>query len=667
MSTETLVKLNQSQSVINSSEGVVSQFWSKLQAYLKQKTDDEAVAKFYDTIESDGRLHVSNTKNIPMKRGITCLRGISAHGVLVEFLPISRVYKFESSDQSNYIEKNQDKNLKQSIINQSLLSHNFESLILAIFKLKYPDSKLPVDEFFILLIRVLSNCLISESYRFQVHNLTSHNSEIRAQKESNHLLDSCEELALTILSIIPVNDRITIIFVKLKEDLFNLASICAVNFNVLNNRLQEPIGISFDPTFSLINHSCKPNTVLIACDDDKTLQLITTRVLTKGVELKTNYCFTNFPQEIRKLDLKRRFFFDCKCNLCSKIIDYFFAYICPKCETIIHTMNMSNCFDAILPDLLPITCQSCQHEINIEKFKECELWHKLLLAMIITCDDDDVEIENIEQLKEIMIPLLETLRDKPITTEGLTALYLDKAHFYTMNSKRAVLFKQIIDKLVSYNIIPGYCFPLNLYIDSFDVSHFMPESESKTIGFRCLHLKFELRKKFLASIPSDISGQMKVCNSLYVDIGHAIMNVLVALYYDGEPSNVPDLLSDWLNGIDLINTLIRCALCFYLQAIDSYLKYSKKTVEELTNAIYQLKTINNLASNPLVWKTKSFSDETFSCSLKQLFQYGEVDHKIYFHKGNDQVKIKINLANGSRIDLFKNVKDLKSKSLQEIQ
>lgn len=78
----------------------------------------------------------------------------------------------------------------------------------------------------------------------------------------------------------------------------------------------DPLGVYFDPFAVLANHSCEPN-AFVGMDGPK-LQFRALNAISKDEEITISYIDNTNPFHIRQMELKDRYFFDCKCIKCSK-------------------------------------------------------------------------------------------------------------------------------------------------------------------------------------------------------------------------------------------------------------------------------------------------------------------------------------------------------------
>ncbi|KAI0004783.1 hypothetical protein F4779DRAFT_621309 [Xylariaceae sp. FL0662B] len=93
--------------------------------------------------------------------------------------------------------------------------------------------------------------------------------------------------------------------------------------NVMNNSFglssaldDIHLGSGFDPLICSANHSCEPNVVIIS--NQPSIALRALRPIKKGEEIFLRYTDVTNPFEMRRADLKQRYFFDCKCSKCLR-------------------------------------------------------------------------------------------------------------------------------------------------------------------------------------------------------------------------------------------------------------------------------------------------------------------------------------------------------------
>jgi SET domain len=77
-----------------------------------------------------------------------------------------------------------------------------------------------------------------------------------------------------------------------------------------------PVGLCFEPILALANHSCSPNAVVVF--DGRSVALRAMRVIRVGEQVFISYITASEDRLSRQMDLKQRYFFNCKCEKCSK-------------------------------------------------------------------------------------------------------------------------------------------------------------------------------------------------------------------------------------------------------------------------------------------------------------------------------------------------------------
>jgi hypothetical protein len=77
-----------------------------------------------------------------------------------------------------------------------------------------------------------------------------------------------------------------------------------------------PVGLCFEPTLALANHSCSPNAVVVF--DGRSVALRALEPVEKGEQIFISYITATEDLDSRLDDLKQRYFFDCQCEKCIK-------------------------------------------------------------------------------------------------------------------------------------------------------------------------------------------------------------------------------------------------------------------------------------------------------------------------------------------------------------
>lgn len=67
-----------------------------------------------------------------------------------------------------------------------------------------------------------------------------------------------------------------------------------------------------------MNHSCRPNCVVMTSSSDFHIRLVALRKIHKGEELTFSYIDESQPFMIRQKQLMERYLFRCKCERCKQ-------------------------------------------------------------------------------------------------------------------------------------------------------------------------------------------------------------------------------------------------------------------------------------------------------------------------------------------------------------
>jgi SET and MYND domain-containing protein len=76
----------------------------------------------------------------------------------------------------------------------------------------------------------------------------------------------------------------------------------------------EPVGLCFEPTIALANHSCCPNAAVVF--NGRTVSLRALDKIQKGEQIFISYIDPTQSTDERVAQLKERYFFQCECPKC---------------------------------------------------------------------------------------------------------------------------------------------------------------------------------------------------------------------------------------------------------------------------------------------------------------------------------------------------------------
>lgn len=202
------------------------------------------------------------------------------------------------------------------------------------------------------------------------------------------------------------------------------------------------IGLLFDPIFSMINHSCNPNSTLIWKDNGEVL-VKNIKELKSTDEIFINYIPIQMPKEMRQIQLKNSFFFNCECSKC---------------------LITDNEFDS----MLPINCNNCSQNnfgFKLENFEDS----KMTCNKIQVCNNCESIIDNkifFSKYLEIfeLFKLINDGNNKGITKlEDLSNWSLEPENIFKMNktnfNKCILILKQ------SYGILPINSWPMIMLLN----------------------------------------------------------------------------------------------------------------------------------------------------------------------------------------------------------
>lgn len=111
--------------------------------------------------------------------------------------------------------------------------------------------------------------------------------------------------------------------IKLNQStLFELFCKCAHNSNSLALRFGSPgksIGTGLYLGYSAFRHSCSPNITRIS--NGMRMEIRASKEINVGEEMFTKFIQLNQDKKSRQIELKRDFYFDCRCQKCSSDFD----------------------------------------------------------------------------------------------------------------------------------------------------------------------------------------------------------------------------------------------------------------------------------------------------------------------------------------------------------
>lgn len=488
------------------------------------------------------------------------------------------------------------------------------------------------------LIRILALYGCDESFASKVRCLTSH---------TDNFLDS-NEWALTFNELSSLVAGAGQQPVELVHKVFGTL---LVNFINHANKLNENIGFSFDPEFSLINHSCVPNTIMVPVSN-QSFCLVANKPIGKGSQVTTTYVHPGSPRLLRQQELMARYFFRCSCASCSLSYDWFFSYNCTRCSQAVysldlqtfHLMAIEQLFERMLNE-----CRHCQTPISRKLYQTVFQTHKSLFLMLF-----DPELANKNLHSE-----LPSIVNYPQTAVGyeLTVNYVDR-------------IANAIAKLEELGpAIPLYCYPLNIYISSLAIWYL--KIRQQDLQNMVEWVKWEFKRVFAIIIPSDISELRFVCNFHYVGIADCFLELACYILDCGFESKITEPIEEEQTCMLLINLAYKGAIFFYLQALESYTRRIlddniREIARDIISKVHfmarlQVSNTTNELREFCAVEPVAFTQNMFSSEVHHIFTLFLVPVQVFKHN-----EFKMYFADRTRRTLFKSVDELHCKKYFDI-
>lgn len=258
---------------------------------------------------------------------------------------------------------------------------------------------------------------------------------------------------------------------KLPQKLvLHILSMAATNSNRFFNERYEDIGTAFDPKFSMINHSCIPNSFSIPTSMT-TLTLVATSPVRLGEEVFTSYSPCTFPNVIRKRTLQERYHFKCECELCKQVTNAFFSYRCDNCGEIMYDLMLDNFFLPNNNDIYEVfrttcktmnVCNGCSTRVIFTQLQRIWRMHRYILGWLLYASLPHAEQRAPGLTTNVNAFLRQAvLLENPVDVVGLLAERLD----VTVMEKEAPTLFNAAMSLICAKICPSFCFPLPVILE----------------------------------------------------------------------------------------------------------------------------------------------------------------------------------------------------------
>ncbi|TVY18552.1 SET domain and MYND-type zinc finger protein 6 [Lachnellula arida] len=207
--------------------------------------------------------------------------------------------------------------------------------------------------------------------------------------------------------------------------------LCIMATNAFRATLPDdtPIGLCYEPTLALANHSCVPNAFIMF--DGRGVSLMALDPIRAGEQIFISYVDFTQSRDQRRAELKQRYFFDCECEKCKH--DYTPYRVCKE-STAISSEKL-----ALLYDYKTLLSQADEREQEIQAMQQ-EL-HDLKESISVTHSLIDLskttasETERLNFLKQAISDLslykthkLFALPSYPTILDELYLAYIDNEH-----------------------------------------------------------------------------------------------------------------------------------------------------------------------------------------------------------------------------------------------
>ncbi|EDK40693.2 hypothetical protein PGUG_04791 [Meyerozyma guilliermondii ATCC 6260] len=529
---------------------------------------------------SDSRISVMNPEEGPAKRGVSTTEAASKPGCeVLKIKTAITIYQPEPSDSSTdscktvcqHCTRRLPAHKSQYTCNGCKLYtycnqrcydlswekvHQYECPVFEQLK-----SSFGYQEFVRLALRLCTLYSIP-SYRKNLERLTTHREEV----EKNATLVRLSE---KIAPLLPEKIKAS------QQTVLKILCLAAINSSTMMNENFEQVGMAFDPTFSLINHSCVPNLYSIPISLT-VISFVATSPIKAGTEVFTSYCFNGYPTEVRRRTLETRFYFTCKCSICRNKKNFFFSYNCPNCGIMMFSIALSSFFkfgrekmyQAISPtNGTPSVCSSCGSAVALKQVERVWTLHKLLLGCLLYNIHRDKIPDNIELGPAINNFLKESLLPTP-TIDIVDDLATP--HELRANQREVIKLYQMSQALIHSDICPIYCYPI--YTILTEIEHKLGHHESMIAKVQ----------KCFAGLATDLS-QFRVSQvSHFRELGTDLYNYLGTIskgitvtikqtnQSNGKSSDKADstkFVDKRIMASDLKQCIAACSLFFCLQLV----------------------------------------------------------------------------------------------------
>ena len=159
----------------------------------------------------------------------------------------------------------------------------------------------------------------------------------------------------------------------------------------------DELGMTFDPTLALLNHSCNPNAAVVF--DRNMASVRSIRDIKSGEQITISYIDNTFKRATRRQQLRNQYFFDCRCEGCEPPNNKFTgrdSWLCESCKALIPEPLLQGDFK----------CPQCKkvQSTNIDTLRSLEAKASSILELSTSSNQPPLSL-----LNEVLLPTLQSL------------------------------------------------------------------------------------------------------------------------------------------------------------------------------------------------------------------------------------------------------------------
>ena len=169
----------------------------------------------------------------------------------------------------------------------------------------------------------------------------------------------------------------------------------------LVNSTFDTLGMTFDPTMALLNHSCTPNAAVVF--DHNIASVRSIRPISADEQITISYIDNTFKRAIRRQQLRDQYYFECHCEGCEPSTGTFTdrdLWICEHCKGRIPEPLLKGDF----------TCPQCK-KIQTTSLQTLRTLEAKAMMQLDLENSTTMSIENL--LNQQLLPTLQSLTSNP--------------------------------------------------------------------------------------------------------------------------------------------------------------------------------------------------------------------------------------------------------------